>query len=165
LPQLRQRGEGLRLSVNVSARQLRELEFADRVVALMQQHQVPPGQLQLEITESLLLERSAVTEHNLESLVKAGARIVIDDFGTGYTSFSQLRELPIHGIKLDRLFVRELPDNEDDAAIVAALIAMAKQLQLDIVAEGVETEAQRDFLVAHGCPSGQGWLFGRPKPF
>lgn len=164
LPQLRQRGDGLRLSVNVSARQLRELEFADRVVALMQQHQVPPGQLQLEITESLLLERSAVTEHNLEGLVRAGARIVIDDFGTGYTSFSQLRELPIHGIKLDRLFVRELPGNEDDAAIVAALIAMAKQLQLDIVAEGVETEAQRDFLVAHGCPSGQGWLFGRPKP-
>jgi EAL domain-containing protein (putative c-di-GMP-specific phosphodiesterase class I) len=140
------------------------MEFAERVVALMRQHQVPPGQLQLEITESLLLERSAVTEHNLEMLVNAGARIVIDDFGTGYTSFNQLRDLPIHGIKLDRLFVRELPDNEDDAAIVAALIAMAKQLQLDIVAEGVETEAQRDFLVLHGCPSGQGWLFGRPAP-
>ena len=164
LPALNTQAAGLRLSVNVSARQLREPDFGVAVAALLQQHDVPFEQLQLEITESLLLERSAITENNLETLVAAGARIVIDDFGTGYTSFSQLRELPIHGIKLDRMFIRELPGNDDDAAIVAALIAMAKQLHLNVVAEGVETDAQRDFLLAQGCELGQGWLFGKPAP-
>ncbi|NQD36858.1 EAL domain-containing protein [Permianibacter sp. IMCC34836] len=164
LPALQRQASGLKVSVNVSARQLREVGFGARVARLMTEAAVTAGTLQLEITESLLLERSAITEQNLEALVAAGARVVIDDFGTGYTSFSQLRELPIHGIKLDRMFVRELPGNEDDAAIISALIAMARQLHLDVVAEGVETEAQRDFLVARGCQLGQGWLFGRPAP-
>ncbi len=164
LPTQRVQHPALRVSVNVSARQLRETDFASRVVAMMQDNQIPRGSLQLEITESLLLDRSELTDRNLIGLVEAGARIVIDDFGTGYTSFGQLRDLPIHGIKLDRRFVRGLPDNQDDAAIVAALIAMATQLKLDIVAEGVESEAQRAFLLQHGCLLGQGWLFGKPAP-
>jgi len=164
LPALRTDGCAAKISVNVSARQLREAEFGQQVSQLLATHVVTPHCIQFEITESLLLERSAITEQNLAALVAAGAKVVIDDFGTGYTSFSQLRELPIHGIKLDRVFVRELPDNKDDAAIISALIAMARQLQLEVVAEGVETEAQRDFLVARGCQLGQGWLFGRPAP-
>ncbi|MFC4158672.1 two-component system response regulator [Chitinimonas lacunae] len=153
----------LRLSVNVSALQLGRDDFIDTLHALLDQTGFPPSQLEIEITESTL----QVIEHSrqrLAALKSLGIGIAIDDFGTGYSSLSLLKHLPIDHVKIDRSFVQDLPDDHSSLAIVRAVIVLAHSLGLRVIAEGIETEAQRITLCELGCEEGQGYLFGRPQP-
>ncbi|WP_043531558.1 putative bifunctional diguanylate cyclase/phosphodiesterase [Litchfieldella xinjiangensis] len=151
--------------VNISALQLIQGDLESRLAACLAQHRVPPNMLGLELTESVLLdERAGDIYPRLEALRKLGHEIAIDDFGTGYSSLSYLKRLPVDKLKLDRAFIRALPEDSADAAIVSAVLAMARGLSLVVIAEGVETPAQRDFLKRNGCPLVQGFLFSRPEP-
>ncbi|MGB8714023.1 MAG: EAL domain-containing protein [Onishia taeanensis] len=151
--------------VNISALQLIQGDLESRISACLARYKVPPQLLGLELTESVLLdERAGDVYPRMTSLRDKGHQIAIDDFGTGYSSLSYLKRLPVDKLKLDRAFVRALPDDRADAAIVGAVLAMAKGLSLTVVAEGVETPAQRDFLRKQGCPEVQGFLFSRPVP-
>lgn len=151
--------------VNISALQLIQGDLESRLAASLAQHRVPAYLLGLELTESVLLdERAGDIYPRLEALRSLGHQIAIDDFGTGYSSLSYLKRLPIDKLKLDRAFVRALPEDRADAAIVSAVLAMARGLSLEVIAEGVETPAQRDFLYDNGCPLVQGFLFSRPVP-
>jgi EAL domain-containing protein (putative c-di-GMP-specific phosphodiesterase class I) len=123
---------------------------------------LPPRLLELEITESTAMQQTDVTLRTLKKLKQLGVSIAIDDFGTGYSSLSYLRRFPVDKVKIDRSFVAEVPANRDQGAIVAAIVALAHALQIRVVAEGVETEAQRAFLRSCGCDFIQGYLVGRP---
>ncbi|MCG7601876.1 EAL domain-containing protein [Halomonas sp. McH1-25] len=150
--------------VNISALQLIQGDLESRLAAALAQHKVPASMLGLELTESVLLdERAGDISPRLEALRHQGHQIAIDDFGTGYSSMAYLKRLPVDKLKLDRAFIQALPDDRADAAIVVAVLAMARGLHLDVVAEGVETQAQCDFLIEHGCPLTQGFLFARPE--
>ncbi|MEC9482514.1 MAG: EAL domain-containing protein, partial [Halomonas sp.] len=150
--------------VNISALQLIQGDLESRLAAALAQHKVPAQMLGLELTESVLLdERAGDISPRLEALRAQGHQIAIDDFGTGYSSLAYLKRLPVDKLKLDRAFIRALPEDRADAAIVVAVLAMARGLHLEVVAEGVETQAQCDFLVEHGCPLTQGFLFARPE--
>jgi diguanylate cyclase (GGDEF)-like protein/PAS domain S-box-containing protein len=151
--------------VNISALQLIQGDLESRLVASLTQHRVPARLLGLELTESVLLdERAGDISPRLERLRGNGHPIAIDDFGTGYSSLAYLKHLPADKLKLDRGFVRALPQDRADAAIVVAVLAMARGLNMQVIAEGVETTAQRDFLAEHGCTLAQGFLFSRPQP-
>lgn len=160
--QLRARGHSFPLSVNISARQFRQPDFENRLQVILLAHGVAPDALILEITESLTMTGEGDTVASMVRLVEKGFRFSMDDFGTGYSSLSYLKRLPLHELKIDRSFVDDLPDDPHDVAIVRMILAMAGALGLQVVAEGVETRAQADFLVAHGCHSLQGYLFSRP---
>jgi EAL domain-containing protein (putative c-di-GMP-specific phosphodiesterase class I) len=121
-----------------------------------------PQYLELELTESLLLSNEDVMFGVLNGLKGMGLKLAIDDFGTGYSSLSYLRQFPVTKLKIDRSFIRDVALNVDDAAIAAAIISMAKVLDLKVIAEGVENEAQLSFLMKHNCDEGQGYYFGRP---
>ncbi|MGI9600653.1 MAG: EAL domain-containing protein [Acidimicrobiales bacterium] len=157
-------GLPLSLSVNVSARQLGAPRFARSVARALDEAGVEGSRLTLEITETTLLEAHPSAEATLHRLAEAGVRLALDDFGTGYSSLSHLRRLPIHEMKVDRLFVAGLTANPDDRAIVSATIALAHELDLTVVAEGIETHEQRTLLHEMGAERGQGYLFGRPDP-
>ena len=149
------------VAVNVSAGQLRGgRAFVAKVGAILQRTGLPPACLELEITESVLVDQIQSNVDALHGLAGLGVRIVVDDFGTGYSSLSYLKRLPIHGLKIDRTFVRDVVDDADDAAIVGAVVSLAKSLGLTTTAEGVETEGQLDALRALGCDAWQGFLFG-----
>lgn len=151
--------------INISALQLIQGDLESQLAASLAKYQVPAVMLGLELTESVLLdERAGDISPRLEALRGQGHQVAIDDFGTGYSSLSYLRRLPVNKLKLDRTFVRTLPDDRANASIVAAVLEMAKGLQLEVVAEGMETQAQRDFLIKHGCPTAQGFLFSQPEP-
>ncbi len=153
------------LWINISAMQLIQGDMESRLAAALSQHRVPAWQLGLELTESVLLDdRAGDIYPRMEALRKMGHQIAIDDFGTGYSSLSYLKRLPVDKLKLDREFVRQLPDDKEDAAITGAVLTMARGLGLEVIAEGVETEAQRGFLLEQGCPQVQGFLFSRPVP-
>jgi EAL domain-containing protein (putative c-di-GMP-specific phosphodiesterase class I) len=152
------------LSVNISALQFRQPDFETRLQAILAEHDVAPAALMLEITESLTMTDEGDTIASMARLVSQGFRFSMDDFGTGYSSLSYLKRLPLHELKIDRSFVDDLPDDPNDVAIVRMILSMADTLGLTVVAEGVETQAQADFLVAHGCHSLQGYLFSRPTP-
>ncbi len=154
----------LTLAVNVSPRQFREADFVERVVAILEATRAPAERLKLEVTESLFLEERDEARAKMLRLREHGVRFSLDDFGTGYSSLAYLKRLPLDQLKIDQSFVRDLLDDETSAAIVASIIALAESLELEVVAEGVETEAQRDWLLAHGCTRYQGYLFGRPGP-
>lgn len=155
-------GLPLHVAVNLSPRQLSDPHLPENVSAALLAAELDPGCLELEITETMLMGNVAVAISSLSALRKLGVRLSIDDFGIGYSSLNDLKRLPIDLIKVDRGFVSDIPDNADDMAIMAAVIAMAHQLNLAVVAEGVETEAQAAFLERHGCEYGQGFLYGRP---
>lgn len=161
---LREGGHTFPLSVNISALQFRQPDFEARLLATLTEHGVHPQALMLEITESLTMTDKGDTIASMERLVALGFRFSMDDFGTGYSSLSYLKRLPLYELKIDRSFVDDLPDDANDVAIVRMILAMAATLGLKVVAEGVETRAQADFLVAHGCQSLQGYLFSRPAP-
>lgn len=161
---LRAQGVSCPLSVNISAMQFRQPDFEHRLQATVLAHQVPPEALTLEITESLTMTDEQDTIASMARLVEKGFRFSMDDFGTGYSSLSYLKRLPLHELKIDRSFVDDLPNDPNDVAIVRMILAMADTLGLKVVAEGVETRAQADFLLAHGCHSLQGYLFSRPAP-
>ena len=153
----------LYVAVNVSARQAHDAKLADLIMDVLRRTGLPAEALHLEITESLLMKDFNVTRKLLEHLRKRlGTRVAIDDFGTGYSSLSYLKKLPIDTLKIDRSFVNDIPTDEHDMEITSAIIAMAQALKKEVVAEGIETPAQLDFLLAQGCDYGQGYLFGRP---
>jgi EAL domain-containing protein (putative c-di-GMP-specific phosphodiesterase class I) len=150
--------------VNVSARQFRQPQLIDTIGRLVTQAGVSPTRLGIEITESALVDdpdKAAVTLRRLKDM---GLTIAIDDFGTGYSSLSYLKRFPIDSLKIDRTFVRDLAADPDDAAIVTAIITMAHSLKLDVIAEGVETGEQCEFLQSRGCTAAQGYYFTRPLP-
>jgi EAL domain-containing protein (putative c-di-GMP-specific phosphodiesterase class I) len=122
------------------------------------------GRLILEITEGTVVTDFAATSAKMEELKLLGIRLSIDDFGTGHSSLSYLKRLPIHELKIDRSFVMDLPDDTNDAALVDAILSVAHHLQLNVVAEGVETASQLEFLIEHGCSHFQGYHLGMPKP-
>jgi EAL domain-containing protein (putative c-di-GMP-specific phosphodiesterase class I) len=156
----------LRISVNVSALQFNRPDWVDTVRRALHDAQLPPDALELEITESLLLESARDTSANLFELRRIGVGIAIDDFGTGYSSLSYLHKLPISTLKVDQSFVREIgignAPGADDAPIIRTIITLAHNLGMAVVAEGVETEAQRQLLLRLGCEGLQGFLLHGP---
>ena len=154
----------LQLAVNVSAFQFQQTGFVEQVCEILYSKGVNPNKLKLELTESLVHDDIAETIIKMHALREIGVRFSMDDFGTGYSSLSSIRKLPIDQLKIDQSFVRDLPSNLDDAVIVETIIAMAKHLGMEVIAEGVETEAQREFLALHGCSVCQGYLFSKPIP-
>jgi diguanylate cyclase (GGDEF)-like protein len=154
----------LNISVNVSARQFRQPDFADQVEAVLSRYDVNPAKLSLEVTESLFMEEVGAVLQTMNRLRAKGITFGLDDFGTGYSSLSQLRCLPFRQVKMDQSFVRNIANDPYDAAIAQAILAMARTLGLETVAEGVETAWQLDFLRAQGCHYFQGYYIGRPVP-
>ena len=152
------------IAVNVSAREFRQPEFATQVIETLRKTGASPKRLQLELTESLLLSDVQDAIRKMEQLKALGVRFSLDDFGTGYSSLSYLKRLPLDQLKIDQSFVRDVLTDPNDAAIARTVVALAQSLGLSVVAEGVETEGQRDFLLANGCKAFQGYLFGQPVP-
>lgn len=155
---------GVPVAVNLSGLQLRQSSLADTVARILDEHGLDPSQLELEITESVLIEDVHGNVGTVERLHELGVRFSIDDFGTGYSSLSYLKRFPIDHVKIDRSFIRDLVTDPEDAAIINAIIKMAASLQMAPVAEGVETAEQRDYLRRHDCTLMQGYLFGKPMP-
>jgi diguanylate cyclase len=152
------------VAVNISALQFRKSGFVDRIRHIFAKNGVSPRTFELEITESALMQPSPDTEHQFATLRSMGLGLALDDFGTGYSSLSYLKRLPLTRLKIDRSFVQDLPGDPEDAAIASATLSIARDLGLEVVAEGVETEAQRDFLLTRQCHIMQGFLLGRPMP-
>lgn len=150
------------LAFNLTYKQMIQSDFIDYVNALMQQTQCHPEWLEFEVTEGEIMERPEEAIHLLQQLHEMGIKIAIDDFGTGYSSLSYLKKLPVDKLKIDQSFVRDLPNCSEDVAVVNAIIALAESLNLEIIAEGVETDEQKEFLVENGCNDIQGYLYGRP---
>ncbi len=159
-PQMRD----LTLAVNVSARQFRQSDFVTQVQRVLLEYGARSSKLKLELTESIVLDNVEDTIRKMQELKLLGVEFSMDDFGTGYSSLSYLKRLPLNQIKIDQTFVRDITSDPNDAAIVNTIIAMTRSLGLNVIAEGVETEAQREFLDSHGCHVFQGYLFGRPVP-
>jgi diguanylate cyclase (GGDEF)-like protein len=157
-------GLSLPLSVNVSPQQFRQADFVQQVRSILQEHGVEPALLILEVTEGLLVEKMDEIVARMNQLAALGVRFSIDDFGTGYSSLAYLKRMPLYELKIDRSFIMDMPDDANDVVIVQTILAMAGQMGLRVVAEGVETQAQADFLAAHGCHALQGYLLGRPAP-
>ncbi|MEO5695952.1 MAG: EAL domain-containing protein [Burkholderiaceae bacterium] len=154
----------LRMAVNVSARQFRHQHFAALVEDTLREYYIDPNRLEIELTETLLMEDNEVNRSVLANFARIGVRLAIDDFGTGHSSLSYLKRFNIDTLKIDRSFVSELPDNADDAAIASAVVALGHSLNMRVVAEGVETERQADFLRGLGCDEMQGYLLSRALP-
>ena len=154
----------LPIAVNLSPRQFRHRGLVDSVRNALRDSGQPAHLLELEITESALMHDTEEATEKLRQLVAMGVRIAIDDFGTGYSSLSHLRRFPVHKLKIDQSFVRDLCSSKDDESIVAAILSLAHNLGLESVAEGVETEAQLELLIRHRCTRFQGYLFSRPLP-
>lgn len=152
----------LTLSVNVSARQLHQPAFVERLRAVLYETGADAARLKIELTESVLLERTDAVIERLLELKTLGLGFSLDDFGTGYSSLVYLKHLPIDQLKIDKSFVRDVMTDPNDAVIARTIVALAGSLGLAVIAEGVESEAQRDFLVSHGCQAYQGYLYGRP---
>ena len=152
------------LAVNVSARQFRQRDFVQQVIDVMQETGIRPHLLKLELTESLVLDNVDDTIEKMHQLRTKGVRFSVDDFGTGYSSLAYLSRLPLHQLKIDQSFVRNLGIHPNDDVIVQTIIGMAANLGLEVIAEGVETLEQKEFLERHGCELYQGYLLGRPMP-
>jgi polar amino acid transport system substrate-binding protein len=152
------------LAVNVSARQFQRGEVVEQVKSILRETGLPPGLLELEITETVAMQDHARTIDTLRRLRELGVRVSIDDFGTGYSSLSYLRRFSIDTLKIDRSFVKDVATDKSAAGIVSAIIAVARELGLRVVAEGVETEAQLEYLKRQRCDFAQGYLFSRPVP-
>ena len=154
----------VQLSVNLTAAQLEKDGFVDRFVSTLQQSGLDAGSVKLELTENTLMQDMEVIIPKLKELRRLGVAIAIDDFGTGYSSLSYLQQFPIQTLKIDRSFVGDIRADETDASIVNAIVAMARGLKLDLVAEGVENRTQLRYLHAQGCTAGQGFIFSKPVP-
>jgi EAL domain-containing protein (putative c-di-GMP-specific phosphodiesterase class I) len=150
------------LAVNVSAVQFRQEDFSRLIGLVLQETGLASQYLELELTESLLLSNADTTLSVLQELKAMGLKLAIDDFGTGYSSLSYLKRFPIHKLKIDRSFVRDVAVNSDDAAITTAIIGIAQHLKLKVIAEGVEDEAQLSFLRTNNCNEIQGYFFSKP---
>ncbi|MCR4299870.1 MAG: EAL domain-containing protein, partial [Gallionella sp.] len=154
----------LELAVNVSAQQFRLHDFVDMIATLLRAHRIAPARLKLELTESVVLNDVADVVVKMHALKALGVKLSLDDFGTGYSSLSYLNQLPLDQVKIDQSFVRDIATGSNDAVMIQVIIDMAHSFRLDVIAEGVETEAQLNFLKQNGCMSYQGYLFGKPVP-
>ena len=154
----------IRVAVNMSVQQLRQPRFAAEVAEILQETRLPAHLLELELTESMLLEQSSAVADNLTALEEQGVKLSVDDFGTGYSSLAYLKHFPIHSLKIDRAFINELDEHSRDSAIVRAIVAMAHSMNLQVVAEGVEQDSQLAFLRNQGCDEVQGYLISKPVP-
>jgi len=150
------------LAVNISAAQLEQPDFEQRVVEAMVRHGVGRGQLELEITEHVLMQDMDQAATKFQNLASHGVRVAVDDFGIGYSSLSYLKSLPLNTLKVDRSFISDIRSQRDKNSIVTAIFAMARELELEVVAEGVESQGQVDYLRQLRCPKAQGYLLGRP---
>ncbi|MES2582677.1 MAG: bifunctional diguanylate cyclase/phosphodiesterase [Pseudomonadota bacterium] len=160
----REHGLRMRVAVNISGYQMREDDLVERIEAALQRHGIQPDRFTCEITESVAMEDTKVTQQTFEKMRNAGFHVSIDDFGTGYSSLAALRKLPAAELKIDRAFVSDLEESEDARSIAQSIVNMATALNLRVIAEGVETAGQRDLLVAMGCNELQGFLFSLPMP-
>ncbi|MGE8152254.1 putative bifunctional diguanylate cyclase/phosphodiesterase [Pseudomonas vancouverensis] len=154
----------LQVAINLSPKQFSDPDLVSSIATILKEEALPAHLLELELTEGLLLEATEDTHLQLDQLKRLGLTLAMDDFGTGYSSLSYLKKFPIDIIKIDRSFIHEIPDNQDDMEITSAVIAMAHNLKLKVVAEGIETAEQLAFLRRHRCDVGQGYLFDRPIP-
>ncbi|HSM98235.1 MAG TPA: EAL domain-containing protein, partial [Gallionella sp.] len=154
----------LLIAVNVSARQFRQADFVTLVGGLIRQTGINPSRLKLELTESMVLDDVGDTVVKMNALKKIGVQFSMDDFGTGYSSLSYLTQLPLDQLKVDQSFVRNIGIKPNDSVVIKTIIGMAANLNMESIAEGVETQAQRDFLEQAGCKLYQGYLFGKPVP-
>ena len=154
----------LRIAVNVSARQFQQKDFIDRILQILRDSNLSPTCLELEVTETSIMENPESAAEILTEIRRLGVRVAIDDFGTGYSSLSYLKRFPIDTLKLDRSFVNGAATDPDDAALVTAIVTLAHNLRLKVVAEGIETEAEVNFLRLLKCDEGQGYFFARPQP-
>jgi diguanylate cyclase (GGDEF)-like protein len=157
--QWQRRGIGMPIAINVSALQFQQPQFVDRVAAVLAAAALPAHCLELELTESILVRDADEALQRLQALARIGVRLSIDDFGTGYSSLAYLKRFPIDKLKIDRSFVQGLPADDSDGAIVVAILQMASALGMKVIAEGVETESQRQFLLDSGCHEFQGFLY------
>jgi EAL domain-containing protein (putative c-di-GMP-specific phosphodiesterase class I) len=154
----------LRLSVNVSVRQFHQADFVEQILQIIRCSNIKPDRLRLELTESLVLDDIDDTILKMNELQKIGVLFSMDDFGTGYSSLAYLTKLPLYQLKIDQSFVHNIGVKPSDAAIAQTIIGMANNLNIEVIAEGVETEVQRIFLEQHDCPLFQGYLFSKPVP-
>ena len=155
---------GMGLAVNVSAQQFRRQDFVETVAGVISEHHIDPARLKLELTESVVLSDVADVVAKMHALKALGVKLSLDDFGTGYSSLSYLKQLPLDQIKIDQSFVRDVATDPNDAVMVRTIIGMAQNFRLNVIAEGVETASQLDFLKQNGCMAYQGYLFGKPVP-
>ena len=154
----------LELAVNISAHQFRLPDFVDRIATVVHAHGVDPSRLKLELTESVVLNDVADVVAKMHALKALGIKLSMDDFGTGYSSLAYLKQLPLDQLKIDQSFVRDIVSDPNDAVMVKTIIDMARNFSLNVIAEGVETEAQLHFLKHNGCMAYQGYLFSKPVP-
>ncbi|MFI4940228.1 MAG: EAL domain-containing protein [Burkholderiales bacterium] len=152
------------VALNLSALQFREGNVLDIVISALSEHGLAPDLLELELTESLVMQDPESAEITMRAFCDLGLRLSLDDFGTGYSSLAYLKRFPFHTVKIDKAFVTDITLNPEDAAIASAIIGMAHSLRMDVIAEGVETEAQLNFLIARNCDQIQGYFFSRPVP-
>jgi EAL domain-containing protein (putative c-di-GMP-specific phosphodiesterase class I) len=157
-------GRRLCLGVNVSAHQLRQGDLVETVTAALAESGLAAAQLELEVTETAILVDQRAAARTLEKIADLGVMVALDDFGTGYSSLAHLCELPINRLKIDRSFVGRLPEARNAAAVCRAVIDLADDLGITVIAEGVETPEQVAFLCDHGCTAAQGYLYGKPVP-
>lgn len=153
-----------RLAINVAGPQLYRSDFVGSLRRSLELHNIPYGALEIEVTETFMMENPAEIRAILNAVQNLGVTTAIDDFGTGYSSLAYLKELPINTLKIDRAFIRDLPSNTSDMAIVRTILALGRSMGFNVVAEGIETIEQRDFLQAEGCQEGQGYHFAKPMP-
>ena len=154
----------LSIAINISGKQLHLPDFADDVIEKVNEAKVPPNKVELELTEQVFIENIQSHTRFMHSVREYGMSLAIDDFGVGYSSLSYLKNFPVTSLKIDRSFVKDLPDNEDDATITQTIISLARNLNIQLVAEGIETEEQVEFLLHRECATGQGFLFSKPVP-
>ncbi len=154
----------IRIAVNISAKQLQEGDLVERIASLTRQYGIAPADLEVELTESVIMANPEEISGIFARLRRLGVTVAVDDFGTGYSSLAYLRRLPIDVLKIDRSFVMNADRDEGDAQIVRIIMALAQALKLDVIAEGVETRGQAEFLASCGCPTAQGYLYARPQP-
>jgi len=152
------------LAVNVSASQFHQSNFVEQVLAIVERHKINPRRLKLELTESMLINNIGDIIIKMEALNRAGIRFSLDDFGTGYSSLQYLKKLPLNQLKIDRSFVRDIVTDSSDRAIVRTIITIAHSLDINVIAEGVDSTEQRQYLLDNGCTQYQGYLFGKPLP-
>jgi EAL domain-containing protein (putative c-di-GMP-specific phosphodiesterase class I) len=152
----------MQVSVNLSPRQFRQKDIVKAIETILHDTRLPAQALELEITETTIMHSTTHTIGALHELTALGVRISVDDFGTGYSSLAYLHRFPVHKLKIDQSFVRDIGADRADTALVGTMVALAKQLKLTSVAEGVETEKQLEYLLEVGCDAGQGYLFSPP---
>jgi EAL domain-containing protein (putative c-di-GMP-specific phosphodiesterase class I) len=157
-------GVAMRVAINLSAVQFKQKDLVDDLAARLREHGVSGEQVEIELTESLFLEDVGAVSRTLARLKDLGMTLSVDDFGTGYSSLAYLKRYPIDRVKIDRTFVRDIPGDSDDVAIVLAIIGLAHSLGIEVVAEGVENAVQMELLRGHGCDAIQGYLVSRPMP-